>query len=112
ELKGIGPQLSKKLQILGITTVFDLIDCLPRRYDDYSNLQQISKITPGTVTLKAQIKQAKGRYARRGLHITEAVASDETGSIKLVWFNQPYRETSLKKGEDYYISGEFAFKRN
>lgn len=112
ELKGIGPQLSKKLHILGIKTVYELIDYLPRRYDDYSNLQQISKIKPGTVTLQAQIKQTKGRYVRRGMHITEAVASDETGSIKLVWFNQPYRENSLKKGADYYISGEFAFKRN
>ncbi len=109
ELNGVGPQLAKKLQILGISTVFDLIDYIPRRYDDYSDIQMISQIKPGLVTLRVVIKQAKGRYVRRGLHITEAVASDATSSIKLVWFNQPYRATGLKSNEEYFISGEFGF---
>lgn len=109
ELRGVGPQVAKKLKVLGIATVFDLIDYIPRRYDDYSNLQQISKIKPGPVSLKVTIKQAKGRYVRRGLHITEAVASDYSSSVKLVWFNQPYRAAALKTGSEYYISGEFGF---
>ncbi|MDZ7786181.1 MAG: ATP-dependent DNA helicase RecG [Candidatus Saccharibacteria bacterium] len=109
KLKGVGPQVAKKLNILGVRTVFDLIDYIPRRYDDYSDLQDIARLKPGPVSLKAVIKQAKGRYARRGLHITEAVASDETGSVKLVWFNQPYRAAALKPGTKYYVSGEFGF---
>src|SRR5690606_18877136 len=51
-----------------------------------------------------------GRYVRRGMHITEAVASDETGSVRLVWFNQPYRAAALKHDTEYFISGEFALK--
>lgn len=109
ELKGVGHAVTKKLNTLGIHTVFDLIDYIPRRYDDYSNLQTIAQITPGPVSLKVTIKQAKGRYVRRGLHITEAVASDATGSLKLVWFNQPYRAESLQAGKAYFISGEFGF---
>jgi ATP-dependent DNA helicase RecG len=41
------------------------------------------------------------------MHITEAVASDESGSVRLVWFNQPYRATQTKPGSDYYITGVF-----
>jgi len=44
------------------------------------------------------------------LHITEAVASDETGSVRLVWFNQPYRANGMNENEDYYISGLFEFR--
>lgn len=109
ELRGVGPALVKKLKALGIRSIFDLIDYIPRRYDDYSQLQTISQLQPGPVSLRVTIKQAKGRYARRGLHITEAVASDETGSVKLVWFNQPYRAAALKSNMEYFISGEFGF---
>lgn len=107
ETKGVGSEVAKKLAVLGIKTISDLIDYYPRRYDDFSDVQTISKIRPGTVTIKATIKSSIGRYARRGLHITEAVASDETGSVRIVWFNQPYRAASLKSDQDYYISGEF-----
>lgn len=110
DVRGVGEELAKKFKILGINSVRDLVYYYPRRYDDYSNVQPIGKIRPGVVTIKAVIKQAKGRYARRGLHITEAVASDETGSVRIIWFNQPYRAAALKNDQEYYISGEFALK--
>jgi RecG-like helicase len=107
ELKGVGSELEKKLAILGIYTIDDLIQNFPRRYDDYSNMTPIANIRPGVVSIKAVIKQAKGRYVRRGMHITEAVASDDSGSVRLVWFNQPYREASIKPNQEYFISGNF-----
>jgi ATP-dependent DNA helicase RecG len=107
KLKGVGDEVAKKLAVLGVTTIYDLITFYPRRYEDYSQLTPIIRIKPGPVTVKAHIKQVKGRYVRRGMHVTEAVASDETGSVRLVWFNQPYREAALKPGQDYFISGEF-----
>jgi ATP-dependent DNA helicase RecG len=110
ELRGIGDEQAKKFAQLGIRTVAELIDYYPRRYDDFSTVTTIQKIKPGTVTIKAVIKQAKGRYVRRGMHITEAVASDETGSVRLIWFNQPYRAGALKAEAEYYISGEFALR--
>jgi len=106
-VKGIGSQLAGKFETIGIKTVADLIAYYPRRYDDYSHVQTISVIKPGAVTIRAVIKQAKGRYVRRGLHITEAVASDASGSVRLVWFNQPYRAASIKSGSEYFISGTF-----
>ncbi len=107
ELKGVGEELARKFVVLGIKTAGDLIEYYPRRYEDYSVIAPIAKLKPGQVTIKARIKQARGRYARRGLHITEAVASDDSGSVRLVWFNQPYRERALKSGAEYYLSGQF-----
>jgi ATP-dependent DNA helicase RecG len=107
ELKGVGPALATKLKQLGLGSVADLIDYYPRRYDDYSQISEIAKLKPGPVTIQAEIKQAKGRYVRRGMHLTEAVASDATGSVRLIWFNQPYRAAALKTGQQYFISGTF-----
>ncbi len=111
ELKGVGEVLAKKLATVSVKTVQDLLDNYPRRYEDYSQVQDIVRIKPGPVTIKAVIKQATGRYVRRGMHITEAVASDETGSVRLIWFNQPYRARALKRDEEYFISGPLELNR-
>jgi ATP-dependent DNA helicase RecG len=110
-IKGIGPELAKKYAVLGIHTVEELIDTYPRRYDDYSRVTPIRDIKPGPVTIKATMKRAMGRYVRRGMHITEAVATDGTDSVRLVWFNQPYRETGIKPDHDYYIAGNYELSR-
>ena len=107
ELKGVGDSTAKLFAVLGIKTVGDLIDYYPRRYEDYSIVTPIKRLRPGPVTIEAVIKQASGRYVRRGLHITEAVASDDTDSTRLVWFNQPYRAAALKAGQRYFISGQY-----
>jgi ATP-dependent DNA helicase RecG len=109
-LKGVGPALQQKFAGAGIRTLDDLITYYPRRYDDFSQITPIVRIKPGPVTIEAVIKQAKGHYVRRGMHITEAVASDNTGSVRIVWFNQPYRAAALKPNQTYFISGDFGLQ--
>ncbi len=110
-ISGIGPAVAKKLKTLGIETVEDLLNYYPRRYNDFSNLQSISKIRPGEVTIKGVFKQVKGRHVRGRLHITEAVLSDETSSVRVVWFNQPYRAAAIKTDEEYFVSGSLDLRR-
>ena len=111
EAKGVGPNIVDKLTVLGIKTKEDLIWNFPRKYEDYSEITPVNKLRPGQVTIKANIKQVTGRYVRRGMHITEAVASDDTDSVRLVWFNQPYREKGIKTGHEYFISGNYELGR-
>ncbi len=111
-LKGVGPAVASKLNVLGIRTVNDLINYYPRRYEDYSKVSLIKDIKPGnSVTIKGVVKQVNGRYVRRGMHITEALVSDNSGSMKLVWFNQPYRAGAIKPNQVYYVSGNFELSR-
>jgi ATP-dependent DNA helicase RecG len=106
-LKGVGENIAKKLRILGIENIDDMINYFPRRYDDFSDLSPVAKLRPGQVSIKAKVTSAKGRYVRRGMHVTEAIATDETSSVRLVWFNQPYRAQAIKAGQDYFISGNY-----
>jgi len=111
ELKGVGEELAKKLAVLGVKTVGGLIDNYPRRYQDYSRVVPLKELRPGDVTIEAKISQVTGRYVRRGMHITEAIASDESGSVRLVWFNQPYRAGAIKANQAYFIAGPYALRR-
>jgi ATP-dependent DNA helicase RecG len=112
QIKGIGSELAKKFALVGVQTIGDLIENIPRRYEDYSNITSFDDLAPGMVTVRAVIEQAKGRYVRRGMHITEAVARAGNDSIRLVWFNQPYRAAAIKAGEEYFISGNYELRNN
>lgn len=112
-LKGVGAEMERKLERLGLRTAGDLIGHFPRRYDDFSNIIPIRQMVPGNVTFRGQIERVAGRYARtRKLHITEAIISDGTGTIKAIWFNQQYLAKSLPVGTPVMISGKLEFKNN
>ncbi len=107
KVKGVGPAAAQLFDVLGIRTVEDLVNYFPCRYDDYSQISPVKLLKPGAVTIEAKITQVTGRYVRRGMHVTEAIASDDTGSVRLVWFNQPYRANAMKAGQPYFISGTY-----
>lgn len=112
KIKGVGEKTAKQLSDAGLLTVRDLINFLPRAYEDYSELSLISDIKPGNVTIKARCEKISTRQVRRGLKITTATLYDDTGRVQAVWFNQPYRATQLKSGEEFYFSGQFEFNYN
>jgi len=107
-LKGVGNAVAQKFNNLEIYTIEDLLTYYPRKYNDFSEIVPIGKAKPGPISIKAKIVSSHTRRARRGMTITEALASDDSGSIYLVWFN---RASSLKEDAEYYISGEFGLHR-
>lgn len=106
-IQGIGDVLTKKLLNIGIRSASDLINYYPRKYNDFSQVSPISDLRPGIVTVKGKFNQISERYVRRGMHITEAILSDNTGSVRVIWFNQPYRAKNTSTKEMYYVSGKF-----
>ncbi len=106
-LKGVGEAMAKHFAELKVHTVEDLLCYTPFRYEDFSQLTPVAKLQPGPVTVQATLKTISGRYVRRGMHMTEALFSDHTGSIRAIWFNQPYRANGMKKGEEYFVSGNY-----
>ena len=111
-IKGVGEKTGAQFASAGIRTVNDLITFLPRAYEDFSHVTAIADIKPGKLTIKARCEKIVTRPVRRGLRITTATLADDTGKLQAVWFNQPYRETQLKSGEEFFFSGEFEFNYN
>ena len=111
ELKGIGPKTAETLKKYGIRTVRDFFYNLPRDYDNYEKPVSISDIRPGKVVIRGKIDNISIRRAkRRNLSIVEGVISDQTGSIKVVWFNQSYRTKQFSPDKEYYFTGNYEFK--
>lgn len=111
-VKGVGEKTAEQFALAGIHTVNDLVTFLPRKHEDFSDTVAIIDISPGKKTIRARCEKVATRPVRRGLRITTATLVDDTGKLQAVWFNQPYRETQLKTGEEFYFSGEFEFNYN
>lgn len=112
KVKGVGEKTTSQFAFAGLRTVGDLITFLPRKHEDFSEVIAIANIHPGKATIKAYCEKVATRPVRRGLRITTATLADNTGKLQAVWFNQPYRETQLKSGDEFYFSGEFEFSYN
>lgn len=113
-LSGVGGALANKLSRLGITTIANLLNHFPRRHEDFSRIIPIRSMHPGPVTFRGEIVQIASRRAHRNrrLSLTEAVLSDDTGTVKAMWFNQPYLAAAFPPGSRVLISGNLEFKNN
>lgn len=106
-IKGVGPTKAALLNKLGIFTICDLLEHYPRRYEDRSQLKQISSLSNGLVeTFTAKVINVSDTKPRPNLIITKAVVQDTSGIANLVWFNQPYKKRSLKIGANLIVSGK------
>ncbi len=85
------PNTIKRLKTLGINTYADLLGYYPFRYENYGIISPILTLQPGEkVTIKGTITKIKTEYTRRRITIQKATLTDDTGSIELVWYNQPF----------------------
>jgi len=112
EIPRVGPQYQKRLKKLGIKTVGQLLFHFPHRYEDFSNLIPIAKAEPGgPFCFQGEILDIKNIYTfRKRMVLTQATIGDETGQLKVIWFNQPYLINTFKKGEYVCLAGKIAKK--
>jgi ATP-dependent DNA helicase RecG len=86
--------------------VADLLHHIPRTYLDRTDKPPLARVPLGTeVTIIAEVKKIVSRRPKAKLVMTEAVISDDTASLKIVWFNQAYREKQLTPGTEAAFSG-------
>ena len=106
-LPGIGKSAAEKLEKLGVMTASDAVFLFPRRFNDFSDMRKIAQLEPartpqtiiGTVFAVSEI-----RWGRR-VKGTQAVLTDSTGSLRVVWFNMGYIARALKEGMQVVVSG-------
>jgi ATP-dependent DNA helicase RecG len=104
-LKGVSTAMAAKFEKLGVKTIRDLLYFFPNRHLDYSQRQNISDLAEGEEqTIVANVWQAQETRlgGRRG---TEAIVGDDTGNVRVVWFNNPYVAKSLLTNAQVVISG-------
>lgn len=110
EISKIGSAYQKKLKKLGIATVRNLLYYFPARYDDFSNITTINEIRGGyRACVQGRIIEiGTTKTFKKWMDITEATIEDETGAARVLWFNQPYIEKSLKEGDFVCLAGKIS----
>jgi ATP-dependent DNA helicase RecG len=108
-LAGVGPTAATRLKRLGLETAQDLLWHLPYRYEDLTRVERIIDVRGNsTVSIRSKLQLISSRRAarRRGMLVLEAIVADDTGSIKVVWFNQPFLAKVLHPGDVLWLAGK------
>src|SRR3989344_5513302 len=107
QLTRVGTATAARLKRLGLETAQDLLYYFPFRYEDFRQIVPIKQLRDGeTVTVQGKIELiANRRTMRKRKMITEALVGDESGSVRVVWFNQPFLTKILKAGDMVSLSG-------
>ncbi len=107
-VKGVGEKRAAQLAKLGIRTTEDLLGFYPRDHIDYSHPYAVAD-APYDVkcALRAEIYE-KGGVTRLpgGRQVIKIFAGDDTASLSLVYFNDPYTPKKLTVGETYLFFGK------
>lgn len=105
---GIGPAAEKGLQRLGIVTVADLLNLLPRSYDDYTNETPLAEAVPGREGFfHVEVVSSPERYVgRSGVPVLSfAVQDGSGGTAQVTLFHQSYLVSRLRSGSQLYMHG-------
>jgi ATP-dependent DNA helicase RecG len=108
-LKGVGPKVAERLATLGIETVADLIEHVPRDFLDWSKATGFGALRLGQeATVECRVERARVRPTRRrNLKLVEATVVDpEGGRATAVWFNQAWLAERLVPGTKLLVHGE------
>lgn len=114
KLHKIGQEKAKVLAKMGIKTIGDLLWHFPWRYDDLSEIKDISQLEENVLaTVRVKILSLKTlRSWKRKITITEVLASDGQDQLKAIWFGQKFVGQILKVGDEIFLSGKPSFKNN
>ncbi len=110
-LKGIGPKRYEALRQSGIQSVADLIDFIPRRYLDRSQIATLDTLqVDQEVTAIGKIEAMGIRRARK--RIFYLIISDGRGILEALWFNyaEQYKK-QFKVGEWISLAGKISYFR-
>ena len=106
-LKVRGQKAQKAAETLGLQTVGDLLEHLPR---DRREARTIAELAQGeSATIVVEVRSISSRSVRRrGMRpIVEATVADDTGVLKVTFFNQPWLVSRYPPGTRLVLHGRY-----
>ena len=104
-LRGVGPHRAELLSQIGIATVADLLEYFPFRHEDQGRPQTIDSLlldVPATVIAAVESVTVRGHFRNQTIN---AKLRDSTGVLLATWFNAPYLNEKLERGQILRLYG-------
>jgi ATP-dependent DNA helicase RecG len=107
-LKGVGPRRAADLQRAGLSTVEDLLYRFPTRYEDRGHFVAIASLKPGVAaSVAGEILSCGVRPTRNPrFKIFEMLVRDKSGSLRAIWFNQPFLKDVFRPHQRVILFGK------
>jgi ATP-dependent DNA helicase RecG len=98
---------------MDIHTALDLLQHYPRRYHDRTKQLEIEQLKEGDeATVFAEVKRIRGFRTRQGRAMVEGEVFDGSSYLRVVFFNQPWREKQLAEGTEAAFFGRVEYRRS
>lgn len=112
-VSGVTPRIAKELAHLGLHTVEDMLYFFPFRYEEYTTPATLEQVQDNSfITFEGRIESIGMRKSKqRKMTMTEAVVSDGSATLRVVWFNQPYIAKQIHVGDFVTLSGKVSATR-
>ena len=106
-LKGVGEAKQRALHEYGINDVLELLMTYPRRWVDRTNQQRVVDAALGEeVLLVVEVRGVEERQMRNRRKMVNVRVGDGTGTLRIAFFNQPWRARQLTVGLVVAIHGK------
>lgn len=111
-IKGIGEKIAESFEKLHIETVEELICHYPSRYIVFEAPVPIGQLKGETeVAVEGVFSSSPAIVKRNGKTILTTRFKDPTGTVQVLWYNQPYLRNQMKPGLHYVLRGRLS-RRN
>src|SRR5271168_3600753 len=105
-VKGIGPRLAEILATKGISTVGDLLNYLPFRYEDRLNPRGIGELRAGEMATVIGEVRNSGLFRTRKMPIFQLTVGQGRSKLRCLWFNATYLQDRFKPGQLIALYGK------
>lgn len=112
KLKGIGKVKADAFSRLNINTLSDLLYHFPTRYENRGVITGLAEGKTGIAQsyLLTVATAPKAARLRGGMTVVKFRAFDDSGSVEIVYFNQPYIKDKFFVGQTYRFYGKLTEK--
>jgi ATP-dependent DNA helicase RecG len=107
-LPGVAATTQRKLRKLGLASVRDVLEHRPRRYETAADERTVAELRPGdecVVTGRVLNVEKRPMRGRRRTRIVARIA-DDTATVSVTWFNQPWLADKLTPGTEVRLRGK------
>lgn len=111
-LYGVGPERARIFEKKGIKTVDDLLYYFPRAYEDRTKLCDIRDAKDGeyvciSATVYSPVRESR---IRKNFNIYQMTVFDDSGQLKVVWYNNRFVKGAFKTGDNVLFYGKISVK--